>query len=367
MSLFEPIEVGRFSLSHRLVLAPLTRSRGTERTSTGAESVANGLMGTYYFQRATKGGLLISEATPICPEGRFSARTPSLYSIEHVHAWKQVTDAVHDKGSIFFAQLWHLGMHCRPHLDPLSRPPPAPSAFLRPLDNLQTRALSINEIKEVIQTYASAAKNAILAGFDGVEIHAANGYLPDQFLNSNINTRTDAYGGSVENRCRFVLELAQAVVDAIGADRVGIRFSPFNKFGGMDDADPVETWSCMLKLLEPFELAYVHLVEPRVAGAGDALVPVDPSKVNLDVFRNVWKGVLIVAGGYTPETAANAVESKRADLVAFGRHFISTPDLVDRVRRGLPLNPYDRPTFQVGEEKGYIDYPTWEEKEQGKL
>ncbi|KAJ3028954.1 UNVERIFIED_CONTAM: hypothetical protein HDU68_000481 [Siphonaria sp. JEL0065] len=378
-SLFKPLAVGRFQLEHRIVLAPLTRSRGTERDSDGNESLANELMvtyfdcnknqnqlnrkqATYYAQRTTQGGLLISEASPICPEGRFSILTPSLYSSEHIRQWNATTTAVHEKGGFIFAQLWHLGMHSRPHLDPLNRSPAAPSEFNRESDGTPTRALTLQEISDTINLYVQAAKNAIEAGFDGVEIHGANGYLVDQFLNDNINKRSDSYGSTtLENKCRFATQVTKAVADAIGADRTGIRLSPWNKFGGMNDSDPIKTWSYLLESLNPLGLAYVHLVEPRVAGAGDSSVEFDAKVVNLSEFRKVWKGVLIVAGGYLPDSAENAVDKGRADLVAFGRYFISNPDLVYRIKEGLPFTKYDRPTFQVGGETGYIDYKTWAE------
>ncbi|KAI9329715.1 putative NADH-dependent flavin oxidoreductase [Obelidium mucronatum] len=361
-------QLGRYQLQHRIVLAPLTRSRGTERDGAGNESVANELMATYYGQRATAGGLLVSEAAPVCAAARFAAKTPSLHSAAHAAAWTRATAAVAARGGVFFAQLWHLGMHCRPPLDPLRRAPPAPVARARPADGVATRALSCGEIAEVAALYAAAARHAIDAGFHGVEIHAANGYLIDQFLNDNINTRTDHYGSqSLENKCRFAIEVTRAVVDAIGADRVGIRLSPWNKFGGMDDSDPVATWCYLLEALNDIEggkLAYVHLVEPRVAGAGDSLVPVNTEVVNLDAFRKVWKGPLIVAGGYLPDSAEAAVKEGRSDLVAFGRYFISNPDLVTRIQKGLPLAKYDRSTFQVGEEVGYTDYKAWDEKDE---
>ncbi|KAJ3326070.1 hypothetical protein HDU76_013032 [Blyttiomyces sp. JEL0837] len=366
-ALFKSIKVGRYELKHRVVMAPLTRARGLATREDGEENVPTDIMATYYGQRASEGGLLISEAAPICPEARPGVSIPSIYTDAHVEGWRKVTDAVHAKKGVIFCQLWHVGRNSHSHFDPKGRPPPSSASHPHHLGgNIMTpkgtfpredsRALTTEEIPELIQQFVDASKRCIEAGFDGVEIHSANGYLLDQFINDNVNVnRTDQYGGSIENRTRLSLEVAKACSEAIGSDRVGIRFSPYGTFGGMGDSTPVQTWSYLIEQLNPLNLAYVHIVEPRIVGGWDSANPVD-EKLTLKPFREVYKGTLIVAGGFKPDTGAAAVESGAGDLVAYGRYFISNPDLPNRIKNGVELTPYNRATFYTPGPEGYTDY-----------
>ncbi|KAF0747642.1 hypothetical protein AaE_007647 [Aphanomyces astaci] len=376
-ALFEPLQVGAVTLRHRVVLAPLTRYRASA-VEGDDESIATDIMATYYGQRASPGGLLISEASPISPEGRPNILAPSIYTPLHAARWKPVTDAVHAKGGFIFLQMWHVGAWSHSGFDVKGRPPASSAEFdmepgtgrfntrdgLKPRDP-KTRMLSTDEIAELIQQYVRAALLSIEAGFDGVEIHGANSYLLDQFISDHINTqRTDQYGGSLENRLRLPVEIATAVAAAIGADRTGIRFSPYVSIQGKQDSDPINTWTTLLKKLNPLNLAYVHLVEPRIPGSWDR-VP-NPEELNLRPFREAYDGVLIVAGGHSAATAEAAVKRGDADLVAFGRDFISNPDLPSRIKHGHPFTPYDRTTFYTPGEVGYTDYKTWEQLQSDK-
>ncbi|KAF0691981.1 Aste57867_16887 [Aphanomyces stellatus] len=374
MALFEPLRVGAFALKHRVVMAPLTRYRAAAHEA-GDESVPTAIMATYYGQRASSGGLIVSEASPICPEGRPNIAAPAIYTRLHVERWRAVTDAVHAKGGFIVQQLWHVGGSSHSLFDPKGRAPPSSASFQMegnpvntpegPKPRQVTRMLSTDEVQELIQQYVDAAKRAIEAGFDGVEIHGANGYILDQFINDQINNqRTDQYGGSLENRIRLPVEVAAAVAAAIGADRTGIRFSPYGSFQGMKDSNPVATWSALLEKLNPLELAYVHLVEPRIAGGWDATVAPDADVINLKPFREVYRGVLIVAGGHTAESGAAAVGNGQADAVAYGRYFISNPDLPARIQHGHAFTPYNRATFYTPDGVGYTDYKTWNEEHQ---
>ncbi|OQS05741.1 NADH-dependent flavin oxidoreductase [Thraustotheca clavata] len=371
MALFKPLTVGRFHLKHRVVLAPLTRYRA--EALDGVESVPTDIMATYYGQRASEGGLLISEASPICPEGRPNILSPGIYNETQAEHWKPVTEAVHAKGGYIFLQMWHVGGSSHELIDPKGRPPPSSVArqFVGPPVNTPegpkprqvSRMLATEEVKELVQYYVRAAKLSIAAGFDGVEIHGANGYIIEQFINDRLNNeRTDEYGGSLENRLRLAIEVTEAVVDAIGADRVGIRLSPFNACNGAVNSDPITTYTTLLEKLNPLHLAYVHLVEPRIAGGWDAEVIPDPDSINLSAFRKAYKGILIIAGSYVGETAEAALQNDQGDAVAFGRYFISNPDLPYRLQHNLPLTPYHRPTFYTKGEVGYTDYKTWLEE-----
>ncbi|CAK4732834.1 unnamed protein product [Aphanomyces euteiches] len=373
-SLFDPLTVGSLSLSHRVVLAPLTRYRASA-VENGVESVPTDIMVKYYGQRASPGGLLISEASPICPEGRPNILAPAIFDPLHVERWRPVTEAVHAKGGYIFLQMWHVGAWSHSAFDSQGRPPPSSAEFkikttqVNTRDGLKdretSRMLTTEEIPGVIQQYVDAAKRAIEAGFDGVEIHGANSYLLDQFINDQINIqRTDQYGGSLENRLRLPVEVATAVAAAIGPERTGIRFSPFGSIGGKRDSDPVTTWSTLLRKLNPLKLAFVHLVEPRIMGDYDGQNAPDPAVVNLKPFREAYDGVLIAAGGHTPETARASVASGETDAIAFGRHFISNPDLPSRIQHDRPLTPYIRETFYTPGEVGYTDYKTWDEQQQ---
>ncbi|KAG2227077.1 hypothetical protein INT45_003807 [Circinella minor] len=365
-ALFQPIKVGNHQLEHRVVLAPLTRFRGDEN------HVPTDLQAEYYAQRATKGGLLITEATFI--NGRDAGGypcVPGIYNQEQIEGWKKVTSAVHEKGGLIYLQLWHVGratLRCfLPNkAQPVSAsdiPIQGPSMVDPSQEHEVPRSLSIDDIAEITQEYAQASKNAVAAGFDGVEIHGANGYLIDQFLNTSSNFRTDQYGGSIENRGRFALEVVKAVSDAIGAERVGIRLSPWSEFQDMKDDTPYETWGYLIEQLQKnhSDLAFVHMIEPR----DDFSRKTRNDTVNtLDPFRAVWKGSFISAGGYTtkPELATE-VADKTGNLIAIGRAFIANPDIVYRLKNSIPLTKYNRDTFYTPGPVGYTDYPFAEQEE----
>lgn len=362
-SLFSPVQVGSLALSHRVVMAPLTRLRSEQ-----PGDIPNDLMAEYYGQRASAGGLIIAEATPISITGRGYLGAPGIYTEEQVAGWKKVTAAVHEKGGRIFLQLWHVGRQS--HVD-LSNgeSPVAPSVI--PYDGVAHtangwvpvsphRALLLEEIPALIDDYRKAAERAKRAGFDGVELHGANGYLVDQFLQDGTNKRTDAYGGSVENRARFLLEATQAIVSVWGGDRVGVRLAPSGRWAGMSDSNPTATFGYVAEQLNQFGLAYLHIVEPRIEGSvviEDGLPPVASEHL-----RTIFKGTIIAAGGFEPDDAAAIVDRGDADLVAFGRHFIANPDLPKRIEHGLPLNAYDRTTFYGGDRRGYTDYPFYKDQ-----
>jgi N-ethylmaleimide reductase len=367
-SLFSPLKLGPYQLKHRLVLAPLTRMRA-EKPSLAPRP----LNAEYYAQRATPGGLLIAEASPVMATGFGSPGVPGIYTEQQVAGWRKVVDAVQAKGGVIFLQLWHVGRVSHSSFQPGGVLPVAPSAVAIPPD-LKTgtadgkaviyetpRALETSEIPAVVDAYRQAAKNALQAGFDGVEIHGANGYLIEQFLQSHTNLRTDQYGGSIENRTRFLMEVAQAVVEVWGADRVGVRLSPYGIANGSGEPDPMPLYSHVVQSLNPLGLAYLHFIEPRSSGAGRAEVNHQNVPSAMVLFRPIWKGVLVTAGGFTGETANGAIEAGHADAIAFGRIFISNPDLPRRLQRGLPLTPYDRKTFYGGDVTGYTDYPAHDE------
>ena len=362
--LFSPLQVGPYLLNHRIVMAPLTRMRAEK------ESFApRPLNAEYYGQRATPGGLIIAEASPVMSTGRGNAGTPGIYSDRQIEGWREVVDAVHKKGGVIFLQLWHVGRLSHSSFQPGGALPVAPSAV--PIsETLKTmtadgkvvsyetpRALETSEIAGVIDSFRQAAINAREAGFDGVEIHGANGYLIEQFLQSHTNLRTDHYGGSIENRARLLMEIAQAVIEVWGADRVGVRLSPYGVANDSGEADPMPLYSHVIRALDPSGLAYLHFIEPRSSGAGRAEVNHQNVPSAMVPFRPIWRGVLISAGGFTGETAEAAIADGHADAIAFGRIFISNPDLPRRLREGFPLTPYNRATFYGGEETGYTDYP----------
>jgi N-ethylmaleimide reductase len=363
--LFSPLQVGPYRLQHRVVMAPLTRMRA-ERSSFAPRS----LNAEYYAQRATPGGLLIAEATPVVVSGRGNPGVPGIYSEAQISGWRGVVDAVHAKGSLIFLQLWHVGRVSHSSFQPGGAPPVAPSAVpitgngmlamtsdgkMVPYET--PRALETSEVKDVVEAFRQAAVNAKDAGFDGVEIHGANGYLLEQFLQSNSNLRTDQYGGSFENRTRLLLEIAQAAIGIWGANRVGVRLSPYGIANGSGEADPMPLYTHLVKALDRLGLAYLHLIEPRSSGAGRAEVNWQNVPSAMVLFRPLWRGVLMTAGGFTGETAEAAIAQRHADAIAFGRIFISNPDLPRRLQHGFPLTPYNRATFYGGEEVGYTDYP----------
>jgi N-ethylmaleimide reductase len=355
--LFDPVQLGDQRLANRIVMAPLTRSRAN------VDGTATALMAKYYAQRASA-GLIIAEGTNISPQGRGYAFTPGIYSTAQVEAWRPITQAIHAKGSRVFVQLWHVGRISHPSLQPNNALPVAPSAIM-PKSSIFTetgfqpcvtpRALDAWEIADIIAQYGRAARNAVAAGFDGVEIHAANGYLIDQFLRDSTNQRTDAYGGSRENRTHFMLDVVRAVVGACGAGRVGIRLSPLSPVNDAAlDSDPMGTYRHAVDLLSAFHLAYVHVIEGVTQGPRQI-----PADFDLQELRHAFKGLYIANNGYDLALALEARRRNLADLIAFGRPYIANPDLVERLRVGAPLNIPDRTTFFGGGAHGYTDYPTW--------
>ncbi|KAJ3541554.1 hypothetical protein NM208_g4546 [Fusarium decemcellulare] len=361
-NLFKPIKVGAIELKHRVVLAPLTRGRAD------ASAVPAPYAATYYSQRATPGGLLITEGTFIAHEGAGKAFSPGIYSRQQIETWKDITEAVHTKGGYIFCQLWALGRMAEPDLVPAVYSPGSQPFIDENATSIERPAkfatMTESDIDRFVHHYRQAAINAIEGGFDGIELHGANGYLLDQFLQSNSNDRVDQYGGSVENRLRFPLKVVNAVCDAIGPERVGVRMSPFTRFQGMREAEPLELfipWAQAIVDAQP-SLAYVHAIEPRADDSMDTPGHLGKVEDTLAPIRQVVASAgvrFIVAGGYTPETALEHTR-KTDDLVAFGRHFIPNPDLPERIKNGWPLTKYDRPGFYEGNEVGYIDYATYD-------
>jgi N-ethylmaleimide reductase len=337
-------------------MAPLTRNRATHGTD-----VPHELNATYYAQRAGA-GLIVAEATQISPSGKGYAWTPGIYSTAQVAGWKHVTDAVHGQGGTIFLQLWHVGRISHPSLQPNGQPPVAPSA-VAPVGQKTfiedgtfaeigtPRALERDEIAGIVDDYRTATVNALAAGFDGVEIHAANGYLIDQFLRDGANKRTDDYGGSVANRLRFASEVVAAVTGVAGPERTGIRISPVSPFGDLSDSDPSAVFFPLVDELDRVGLAYVHVIEGATGG------PRDNTAFDFHALRKRFRGAWMVNNGYTREMAIEAVASGYADLVAFGRAYIANPDLVERLRRDAPLNELDADHLYGGGAVGYTDYP----------
>ena len=349
--LFAPIRLGALTLPNRIVMAPLTRNRALPGNIPGP------MTETYYRQRASA-GLIITEASPVCDEGHGYPRTPGIHSAEQVAGWRAVTDAVHAEGGRIFLQLWHVG---RPRVktETAIETPVAPSA-LKPAGQVWTgsglqdyvtpRALARDELPGIIAAYRQAALNAQDAGFDGVEVHGANGYLLDQFLRSSTNQRDDDYGGPIGNRARLLLEVMEAVIEVFGADRVGVRLSPENRFNDISDAEPQATFDYVVDRLSPLGLAYLHVLEGDMTGQSA------PS-FDYAALRRAFAGPYMANCGYDRARAMAAVAGGQADLIAFGRAFIANPDLPARLAADAPLNEADTKTFYAGEEKGYIDYP----------
>ena len=354
-TLFTPVRLGAVNAPHRIAMAPLTRMRaGPGRTPTP-------LMAEYYSQRASA-GLIVTEATAVSQQGTGSPNTPGIYTDDHVAGWRRVTDAVHRAGGRIFLQLWHMGRISDPSFQPGGGLPVAPSAIAPrsgqiltetgPRPYVTPRALETSELPGIVAQYAAGAQRAEAAGFDGVEIHNANGYLLDQFLRDGPNRRTDEYGGSIANRARLTLEVTDAVTRVWGADRVGIRFSPGGVFNDMHDSDPTATFSHVLRELNRFHLAYTHIVVTTEDDIRHGAVA-----VALPALREQFHGPLIANGGFNRDTATRALEDGVADAVAFGRLFIANPDLPERFRSHSTLNTPDESTFYGGAEKGYTDYP----------
>lgn len=362
VTLFSPLAMGDAKLGHRVVLAPLTRMRATQ-----PGNVPGPLNAEYYGQRASKGGMLIAEATQVMPEGQGYPHTPGIHTDAQEAGWKLVTDAVHAKGGLIYLQLWHVGRISHSSHQPGGKLPVGPSAIAANAKAMTAewktvpfeapRALEDAEIPGIVAAFRAGAARAIRAGFDGVEIHGANGYLLEQFLQTHSNQRTGPYGGSLENRMRLHLEVTDAVVAEVGAGRTGIRLSPWGIANDSHDDDPATTYSALIKELAKRNLAFLHVIEPRASGiargASDRVET--PSSVSL--ARPLWPNVLIGAGGYERDSALEEVASGRADAVAFGRHFIANPDLPHRLERDIALTPYDRSTFYGGDAHGYTDYP----------
>ena len=347
IDLFTAVKLGPTMLANRIVMAPMTRNRA------GENDTPRQLNADYYRQRASA-GLIVTEASQISPQGKGYPATPGIYSTEQIEGWKRVTDAVHAEGGRIFLQLWHVGRISHPTLQPDGGLPVAPSA-IRPAGEtfagkgmepfVTPCALETGEIAGIVRDYAKGAANALAAGFDGVEIHADNGYLIDQFLRDGSNLRTDRYGGSIENRARFLVEVTEAVAGAAGADRVGVRFSPASGFNDMRDSNPQATFAYAAGQLRPLKLAYLHVVESQEQ-------PFDYRSL-----KAAFGGTYIANGGYTRQRAGQTLASGDADLIAFGSMFLANPDLPARFARNAPLNEPDRSSFYGGTEKGYTDYP----------
>ncbi len=349
VTLFEPVRLGELELPNRIVMAPMTRNRAPD-------TIPGELHARYYAQRASA-GLIVTEATQVTSRGVGYPSTPGIHDSAQVDGWRLVTDAVHRAGGRIALQLWHVGRisHSSFHAGAL----PVSASAVRPAGQAWTasgpqpfetpHALSGDEIREVISDYAAGARRAKLAGFDAVEIHAANGYLIDQFLQSGTNHRTDEWGGSVERRTRFLVEVARAVIDAFGPGRVGVRLSPGGTFNDMADDDPQGTFGHAATVLGELPCAYVHVVENLAAGESAT-----------DLVRRHYRGPLISAGGYDGGTAIDALRAGRADAIAFARHYIGNPDLVDRLREGWPLATSDRKTYYSSGAAGYVDYPAYQ-------
>ena len=367
--LFESTQLGPYTLKNRIVLPPLTRSRSSQ-----PGNIPNDLMADYYRQRAGA-GFMVTEGTQIEPRGQGYAWTPGIHSPEQVEGWLKITAAVHAEGSIIFAQLWHVGRVSHNSLQPGGAAPVAPSAIAA--DNVKVfvetgpgqgaltepsvpRALTTAEVKELVQLYAQAARNALDAGFDGVELHCANGYLVNQFISAHTNRRTDEYGGPLQNRLRFLREVVQAVADVVGKERLGVRFAPLfasteedRVYLGLVEEDPHETYIEAIKVLEQVGIAYVSLAEADWDNA-----PELPETFRNDVRSN-FSGKILYAGKYTVERGVRVVKAGWGDLIAFGRPFIANPDLPERIAQGWPLNAVDPATMYGGTDKGYTDYPSY--------
>jgi N-ethylmaleimide reductase len=352
--LFEPYKLGAITLSNRIAMAPLTRNRAVEGL------VPSPLAIEYYGQRASA-GILISEATQISQQGQGYQDTPGIYSKEQVAGWRKVTDRVHEKGGRIYLQLWHVGSISHVSLQPNGGAPVAPSAIHAKTktfvggafaDVSAPRALELPEIPGIIDGFRKGAANAIEAGFDGVEIHGANGYLLDQFAKDGTNKRTDAYGGSIENRAKLMLEVSKAVTSEIGADRTGIRISPVTPANDVSDSNPQPLFDYIVDGLNALKLVYIHVIEGATGGPRD-VAPFDYASL-----RKRFKGTYMANNGYDLALANQMVDTGAADMIAFGKLFISNPDLVERLKAGAPLNDFDKATFYGGGAKGYTDYPT---------
>ena len=360
-TLLDPVQIGDVHLKNRAVMAPLTRGRA------GESAIPNQMMAEYYGQRAGDAGLIIAEATAISQQGYGWPGAPGIFSDEMEEGWKKVTKAVHEKGGKIFLQLWHMGRVKDETTYKDGEKAVAPSAIAASKNIRRSsgqsypepRALEASELPGIVEDYVQAAKRAMRAGFDGVEVHSANGYLLDQFLRDGSNKRDDEFGGSPENRIRFPVMVVKAVAEAIGAGKVGVRVSPTNVFNDMSDSAPAALFALYADELSKLELAYLHVLEPidqsHPFSSGDTYIT--------PAIRQHYKGKLMVNGGYDFDKANDALESKQADLVAFGVPYLANPDLLARMKKGAALNVPDQSTFYTGGAEGYIDYPTHEEAE----
>ena len=361
MDLFSPISLGTYRLPHRIVMAPMTRSRANQ------EQVPAPLSATYYAQRANA-ALIISEATQVSLQGIGYPSTPGIHTPAQIDGWKCVTQAVHANGGRIFAQLWHVGRISHPSMQPHNALPVAPSP-IRPRGEAYTyiglkpfvtpRALELNEIKGIVEDYRRAAESALKAGFDGVELHGANGYLIDQFLRDGANRRPDRYGGSAANRAHFLLEIVEAVMSVWDATKVGVRLSPMSSFNDMADSDPAATFSHAIQALDERGLGYLHLIETGVETAPDGV------RLGAKYFRPLFRGHLIANGGYDRLKADAAIGNGTADLVSFGELYLANPDLPQRLLAGGPFNAPDRTTYYSGGANGYTDYPALDPRRAG--
>ena len=358
--LFEPFKLGPITLPNRLTMAPLTRNRAVP-----SGLVPSPLAVEYYAQRASA-GLIISEGSQISQQASGYQETPGIYSKEQVAGWRKVTDGVHERGGRIFIQLWHVGRISHTSLQPNGGAPVGPSALRAQARTYvnggfaevsEPRALELSEIPGLIEDYKRAAANALAAGFDGVEVHAANGYLLEQFAKDGANKRTDAYGGAIENRARLLMEVSSAVAAEIGADRTGVRISPVSPANDISDSNPQALFDHIVDKLNALKLVYLHVVEGATGG------PRDNAPFDYASLRKRFSGAYIANNGYDLDLANKALESNAADLIAFGKLFIANPDLVERMKKGAPLNAWDQTTFFGGGAKGYTDYPTLEAME----
>ncbi|KAM2450237.1 hypothetical protein PS1_020228 [Malus domestica] len=352
-ALLTPYKLGNFNLSHRVVLAPMGRQR-----SYGHVPRPHAIL--YYSQRTSNGGLLITEATGVSDTAQGYTDTPGIWTKEQVEAWKPIVDAVHAKGGIFFCQILHVGRVSNTGFQPNGQAPISSTEKQVPLNGIDVseftppRRLRTDEIPQIVNDFRLAARNAMEAGFDGVEIHGAHGYLIDQFTKDQVNDRTDQYGGSMENRCRFALEVVEAVANEIGADKVGIRLSPFANYMGSGDSNPEALGLYLANSLNKYGIVYCHMVEPRMKTIGEK----SDCPQSLVPMRKAFNGTFIAAGGYDKEEGNNGVAEGRADLIAYGRIFLANPDLPKRFELNAPLNKYNRETFYAFEPLiGYTDYP----------
>ncbi|EPX80488.1 alkene reductase [Salipiger mucosus] len=359
-ALFTPFTAGAIEMANRVVMAPLTRNRADDETDAVGEMHVD-----YYAQRAGA-GLIVSEATQVSPRGKGYIQTPGIYNDRHVAAWRKVTDAVHAAGGKIVVQLWHVGRISHVSLQPEGHRPVAPSAVAAGLQTFtrdgfeevsEPEALTLEGIVQTVEDFRRAARLAMEAGFDGVEVHGANGYLIDQFLKTGANRREDGYGGAIENRARLLFEVLDAVTSEIGGDRTGLRLSPFSPANGISTETPQADFEYVVPRLNRYGLAYLHMVEGATGGSREL-----EEGQSIAALRGLFEGPYMGNNGYDRDMALEAVASGQAEMVAFGRPFIANPDLVERLRRDAPLNEGDKATFYGGGAEGYTDYPTLGDK-----